>query len=128
VMIGDTHLSNLYIEGDGTPGFLDFLARVAPWVEEVTYFMGAALDIADRRNWEQDLLRHYLDRLAAYGVTPPSFESAWDAYRDTLLVGLFVWMTNGEHFQTEAANTANAARLGVAALDHDTWGRLGQRP
>jgi len=124
VMIGDTHMGNLYIEEDGTPGFLDFLARVSCWADEVSYFIGAALDMQDRREWERGLLQHYLDALAANGVTPPSFDEAWVIYGDNLLTGLFVWMTNGEHFQTEAVNTANAARLAAAVIDHGALERL----
>lgn len=124
VMVGDTHLSNLYLEADGTPGFLDFLSRVSCWADELSYFIGAALDMQDRRAWERDLLRHYLDTLALNGVTPPAFDDAWIAYGNNLLTGLFVWMTNGEHFQTEAVNTANAARLNAAMIDHGAWERL----
>lgn len=126
VMVGDTHLSNLYISPDGTAGFLDFLSRVGCWAEEVAYFVGAALDMPNRRAWERELLQHYLDELDRNGITPPSFEDAWGLYVDNLLVGLFVWMTNGEQFQTEWVNTANAARLNAAALDHNTWERLTQ--
>lgn len=124
VMVGDTHLSNLYIEADGTPGFLDFLSRVSCWADELSYFIGAALDMQDRRAWERDLLQHYLETLGSNGVTPPSFEEAWISYGDNLLTGLFVWMTNGEHFQVEAVNTANAARLNAAVIDHGAWDRL----
>jgi hypothetical protein len=124
VMIGDTHLSNLYIEEGGRPGFLDFLGRVGCWAEEISFFLCAGLDMQDRRSWERDLLREYLDTLAANGVTPPAFEQAWVTYGNNLLFGLFVWMTNGELFQTEAVNAANAARFAAAAIDHGVLERL----
>jgi hypothetical protein len=71
------------------------------------------------------LLRNYLDCLKTYDVEAPPFEEAWDAYVKELLFGYFVWLTNGPHFQTEAVNTANAARFAAAVVDNDTFGRLG---
>jgi len=120
VLMGDSHLGNLYFESDGTPGFLDFQSRVAPWSQEIAYFMAAALDIPDRRRWEGALLEHYLETLARHGVDAPQFDVAWHSYSRQLLFGLFVWLTNGPEFQTELVNTANAARLGCAVTDHRT--------
>jgi hypothetical protein len=125
VVLGDAHLGNMYMDADGTPGFLDLQARIGPWHQEVAYFMGSALDVLDRREWERPLLQHYLKQLASYGVEPPSFDDAWDAYVKELLLGYFVWLTNGPHFQTEAVNTANAVRFAMAVIDNDTFGRLG---
>lgn len=124
ILIGDCHLGNLFIEQDGTPGFLDFQCRVASWAQELSYFIGAGLDMDVRRAVERDLVARYLDRLREGGVAPPSFDDAWSAYCEAMLFGLFVWITNGEHFQTEAVNTANAARLAAAARDLDTLERL----
>lgn len=116
---GDTHLGNLYVEADGRPGFLDAQARRAPWYHDVPYHLIGALDIIDRRRWEQPLLSHYLHRLAAHGVTdPPSFDEAFDAYRRSIVYGLFIFMINETRFQTEAINTAYTARFAAAALDH----------
>lgn len=120
ILMGDAHLGNLYFEADGTAGFLDFQSRVAPWSQEIAYFLAAALDIPDRRRWESALLEHYLEQLATHGVDAPEFDVAWQAYGRQLLFGLFVWLTNGPEFQTELVNTANAARLGCAATDHRT--------
>ena len=122
---GDAHLGNLYLDADGTPGFLDWQPRRGPWALDVTYFITAALDIVDRRRWESALLQHYLGRLAVYGVEPPSFDAAFDAYRRDVVWGLLIWMLNGSHFQTEANNTAAATRFAMAMIDHDTFARLG---
>lgn len=122
---GDTHLGNLYIEADGKPGFLDAQVRRSPWYQDVAYHMTAALDIVDRREWEQALLSFYLQRLSRYGVaTPPSFDDAWEAYRREIAYGLFIFLINETRFQTEATNTAYAARFAAAAIDHDTFGLL----
>jgi len=121
---GDTHLGNLYVEADGTPGFLDAQIRRSTWAQDVAYHIVAALDIEDRRRWERGLLDYYLGRLAHYGVRPPGFEEAWLAYRCEIAYGLFVWMLNDNAFQTEAVNTFVNARFGAAASDHGTLALL----
>ncbi len=122
---GDMHLGNLYVDADGTPGFLDSQPRLGAWSIDVSYFLIAGLDLVDRRRWEGALLQHYLTCLAAEGVTPPSFDEAWAAYRRDVVWGLLIWMLNGSHFQTEANNTAAATRFAMAMIDHDTFGALG---
>jgi aminoglycoside/choline kinase family phosphotransferase len=122
---GDTHLGNLYIERDGTPGFLDMQMRRSPWYQDVAYHMTCALDVVDRRKWEQALLSYYLGRLAAYGVTDaPTFEHAWECYRRELAYGLFIFLINETRFQSEETNTANAVRFAMAAIDHGTFEAL----
>jgi uncharacterized protein YozE (UPF0346 family) len=117
---GDTHLGNLYFEADGTPGFFDAQTSRGPWQLEVNYHVVVALDIADRRRWEKPLLVRYLESLKAHGVAAPSFDEAWEAYRRETAYGYFIFAINENRFQTEAVNTAEAARFGAAALDHDT--------
>jgi Phosphotransferase enzyme family len=117
---GDTHLGNLYIERDGTPGFFDAQVARAAWHLEVSYHIACALDIPDRKAWEQALLVHYLEALKANGVDAPSFESAWLSYRRSLAYGYFIFLINETRFQTESVNTACAARFGAAMLDHGT--------
>ena len=117
---GDTHLGNLYEEPDGTPGFFDAQVARAPWQFEVTYHMVGALDVADRRGHERDLLRHYLGCLSAAGIDAPSFDDAFEAYRREIAYGLFIFLINETRFQPEAVNTAYTVRFGSAADDHDT--------
>jgi hypothetical protein len=117
---GDTHLGNLYIEANGTPGFFDAQVARAPWHLEVSYHIACALDIPDRKAWEQALLEHYLEALQANGIEAPGFESAWLSYRRSLAYGYFIFLINETRFQTEAVNTACAARFGAAMLDHGT--------
>ena len=49
-------------------------------------------------------------------------------YRILLLYGHFVWITNESHYQSDAINTANAARAGQAMLDHDVMALIAQLP
>jgi hypothetical protein len=123
---GDTHLGNLYFEADGTPGFFDLQIRRSCWFQDFTYHTICALDVEDRRNWERPLLEQYLSRLRAYGVAEtPGFDQAWEAYRREVIYGLFIFLINETRFQTEATNTAYAARFGAAAADLGSFELLG---
>lgn len=119
VLHGDIHLGNLYIERDGTPGFLDTLASRGPGMLEVSYHVSASLDSADRPRSEGALVQHYLDELARNGVDAPAFDEAMRQYGILLLYGYFIWMTTDPYMQTESVNTANAARVSAAMIDHD---------
>ena len=128
VLHGDIHLGNLYIEQDGTPGFLDTLASRGPGMLEVSYHISASVDAADRPRSEGALVQHYLDELARHGAAAPTFDDAMRQYGIFLLYGYFIWMTTESHYQTESVNTANAARVSAAMLDHDIVGLLGALP
>jgi len=125
VLHGDMHLGNLYLDSDGAPGFLDWQPRLAPWSVDVSYFLVAALDLVDRRRWEERLLGIYLAALAARGVAAPMFPEAWDAYRRDIVWGHLIWMLNGWAFQPESVNTAAATRFAMAMVDHGTFEMLG---
>lgn len=116
---GDTHLGNLYILADGSPGFFDAQVARTAWHHEVSYHVTCAADLADRARWEEDLLRIYLSALAGHGGPALDWDAAWLDYRRSLVWGLFIFLINEVRFQTEAVNTAYAARFGQAALDHD---------
>jgi hypothetical protein len=124
VLHGDVHLGNLYIDTDGAPGFFDPLASRGPGMLEVSYHVSASVDLADRARWEGDLVRHYLGELRASGAEPPPFDEAMRQYAIFLIYGLFIWMTTESHYQTEVVNTANAARVSAAMLDHDSIGLI----
>ena len=125
---GDFHLGNLYFDADGTPGVLDWQStRRGPWAHDFTYFLVSALDMAERREWEKPLLRHYLQQLALHRVQPPTFDAAWDCYITQIVYGLYYWLVNPVEFQAELNNCAVAPRFALAALDHDTFGRLAVR-
>ncbi len=120
---GDYHLGNLYFDADCTPGTLDWQSyRKGHWSHDVTYFMISALDIEDRRRWDRALLSHYLNRLAAHGVSAvPDFDTAYDAFRRQILDGLYFWLVNPVEFQAEENNCAVTPRFAMAALDHGTF-------
>lgn len=123
IIHGDCHFGNTYLYPDGSPGFVDWNIKRGPWHQDFSYFLVSALDIVDRRAWERPLLEYYLSRLAAYGVTPPSFDEALLGYRCDIMYGLLIWICNGDdnnQYQREPINTGNTARFVAAALDHDT--------
>lgn len=128
VLHGDIHLGNLYVDPDGAPGFFDTLAARGPGMMEVAYHVAAALDAADRRGAERGLMQHYLDELRRCEVAPPSIDEAMRQYGVLLLYGYFIWMTTESHYQPESVNTANAARVSAAMLDHDTAGLIAALP
>jgi hypothetical protein len=117
---GDTHLGNLYVEADGTPGFFDSLAGRAPAMLEITYHMVCALDTGDRRRWEGALVQHYLDTLVQCGVQAPSFDEAMHQFGVFLAFAYCIFIINESIFQTEAVNTAYTARISAAMIDHRT--------
>ena len=121
---GDTHLGNLYEDVDGTPGFFDSLAGRAPAMLEVTYHIGGALDTSDRPRWEAALVQHYLDELKQAGVDAPQFQEAMRQYAIFLVFGYCIFLINDAVFQSEAVNTAYAARFSAAMVDHDTMARI----
>jgi hypothetical protein len=120
VVHGDTHLGNLYVDPDGTPGFFDSLPGRGPAMEEICYHVCGALDLADRRRWEGALVQHYLEELGAAGVEPPAFEEAMGQYSVFLARGYLVFLCNEAVYQPEAINTAYVARFSAAMLDHGT--------
>lgn len=126
VIHGDTHLGNLFVRPGGTPGFFDAQPAMANPVMEVAYHVTAALDLADRRAAEETLLTRYLDRLSAGGVAVPAWADAWRWYRQFIAYGYFIFLINETRFQTEAVNTAYAARFGAAMLDHDVKAMVGR--
>ena len=95
---------------------------------EVSYYISASIDLADRRRWEGALVRHYLNELAHHGVAVPAFDEAMREYAIFLIYGHFVWLATESEHQSEEVKTANAARVGQAMLDCDTIGHIAILP
>jgi hypothetical protein len=120
VIDGDTHMGNMYIAKDGTPGFFDAMVHRAPPMTEISYMLVCGLDSLDRPKWERALVGHYLDELKRHGVQPPSFDETMFKYGAYLAQAYFVFIINESFFQPEAVNTAYVARITAAMLEHDT--------
>src|SRR5262249_42853040 len=58
-----------------------------------SYAMTVALEVDDRRAWEKELLRLYIDRIEQLGGPRLSFADAWRLYRLQMPSAL-AWWTN----------------------------------
>jgi aminoglycoside phosphotransferase (APT) family kinase protein len=120
---GDTHSGNIYLE-NGAAGLFDWqLAQRGSWALDVSYHIASVLETEDRRRYEDELLRGYLDHRAALGAPVVDPANAKDAYRRHLAYGYFLWSMT--QFTPEPITTATVRRLGHAVADHDTFGLLG---
>lgn len=61
----------------------------APSMRDAAYFLGNGLKIEDRRRWEKDLMREYIDELNRHSKhVKVSWEHAWEDYRRQSIYGL----------------------------------------
>jgi hypothetical protein len=121
---GDPHIGNVFLDGAGRPSFLDWqLVQRAPWYIDVGYHLCSALSVEDRRSREQDLVDHYLDRLAGGGVQLPSRDDVWAGLRRGILHGFFLWAITLK--VKPPITTELLTRLGTAVDDHDAFDVLG---
>jgi hypothetical protein len=128
----DLHLGNWLRDGDGRMGLYDWqcVAR-GSWALDYSYALAGALEPADRREWEEDLLRTYLARLSDAHVAAPSYDAAWLAYRQqpmhAFAFGLFT--LGGSRFEPELQprdyTLAAIGRIGQFLDDHLTLDALG---
>lgn len=89
---GDLHTGNIYEMPDGSAGLIDWqVVQRGHWAQDVAYHLATVLHPDDLAGAERDLLEHYLDRLAGYGVEPPDGDHAWWMYRAHLPYGFYLW-------------------------------------
>jgi aminoglycoside/choline kinase family phosphotransferase len=120
---GDAHVGNFFVERNGDPGMADFQCVQRGHVtHDLATFMGSALDIIDRREHEQMLLRRYLAQLQRLGVAAPDFDEIWLGYRRHLLYALAVWLFTTDGYQPQLHLVTNIFRYSMAALDLDSLG------
>jgi hypothetical protein len=118
VIHGDAHVGNVFLDADSTPALLDWqLVQRGGWYLDVGYHIASTLTVDERRQAERDLLRHYLDALAAQGVDPPPWDQSWRAMAFGMLHGLFLWGITTK--QPRAVIATLLHRLGTAVADHD---------
>ena len=116
VIHGDAHVGNLFLDAGGIASLVDWqLVQRGKWYFDVGYHIASTLTVEERRRSERDLLRHYLDALASYGVTPPPWDEAWRAIAGGMLHGFFLW---GITTKVEPAIIVTLLhRLGTAVAD-----------
>jgi hypothetical protein len=119
---GDAHAGNVWEGPDGI-GLVDWqVLQRCNWSIDIAYHISAALDVEERRRAERDLLRYYLDRVAAHGGTPPNEETAWRLYRESLVYGFLMWAMT-LRVEPEIVNQF-VTRTGLAVADHDSFNLL----
>lgn len=90
---GDVHPGNWYVAADGTMGLYDWQCSVrGGWARDIAYALASHLTVADRRNWERDLVARHGERLAEAGIEPPAADEAYLAYRQQMLNALWMWI------------------------------------
>lgn len=129
---GDLHVANTYLTGQGTVGVCDWQCGLrGSWAHDYAYIVATALEVDDRRAWEQELLDFYLDRLAAAGGKGPSPKQSWDAYRRALFYPYFAWLyTLGRSrlqpkFQPEDISLTLIGRIATAIDDLASFSAVG---
>jgi thiamine kinase-like enzyme len=101
----DLHLGNWLRDANGQMGLYDWqCVAKGSWALDYSYAIGGSLTTGDRREWQEDLLRLYLEQLKHYGAAPvPSFDEAWLAYQQqpmhALAFALFTF--GGSRFEPE---------------------------
>jgi hypothetical protein len=126
VLHGDTHLGNLFFEGDD-PGFIDWqVARAGAGIRDVAYFTSSSLDINVRRTVERRLVERYAERLEAAGIGV-DFDWLWALYR----AGFTEFYTSavaaseaGKRAQDPEVCRVGVERAAAACEDHDSFGIL----
>jgi len=120
---GDPHVGNTYLVPDGELGFLDWACcRRGNWAFDVGYFIVSALDVADCRAHEADLVEEYRRELDVPPEDRPTREQAWLRYRTTPAYGLAVWVATGSsvNYQSSEICANLVHRYGSAFVDLDT--------
>ena len=78
---GDIRADNMFFDGDRLK-VVDFqFASRGAGAADVAYLVSQGLPTEVRRGHDEVLVREYLERLAAHGVTDYSFDEAWRHYR-----------------------------------------------
>jgi aminoglycoside phosphotransferase (APT) family kinase protein len=128
---GDVHLKNWYVAGDGRMGLGDWqCASRGHWGRDVAYAIATALTPENRRAWERDLLRFYLERMQAAGGPRTSFDAGWTRYREQLISALTWWTVTLKppeaipDMQPEETTYEFIRRIAIAMDDVDSLGSL----
>jgi len=124
---GDCHIGNFYVTGAGQMGICDWQVVLrGSWGLDIAYVIGAALKVEDRRRWERDLLKFYLEELKKGGVQTPTFAKSFEIYKQQFMYPLFAWLCTIGHsawqplMQPNSVSLVMVARLAAAIEDHDT--------
>jgi len=128
----DVHLKNWYVAKNGAMGLSDWqIASVGHWSRDLIYTMTTALTVENRRKWEKELVRLYLDKMAERGVPQVSEEETWTNLRQQLFSALAFWTITLNpapgmpDMQPLRTTQAFLRRLYAAITDHEALKSFG---
>lgn len=88
----DVHLKNWYITPQDRLGLADWqLTTVGHWSRDFVFSTTTALTVEQRRDWQLELLRMYIDLMEESGVGRISFDDAVTNIRQQLFTALAFW-------------------------------------
>ncbi|GAA5054225.1 aminoglycoside phosphotransferase family protein [Nocardia callitridis] len=128
---GDPHIGQTYRTADGRMGFVDWqVVMRGGWAHDFAYTVNSGCEPEDRRAWDHDLLKAYLDELGDLDGAAPSFDEAWLTYRRQSLFAYAAWAftigraTYQPKMQSEQTCLTLLQRITTAIDDHDSLGAL----
>lgn len=120
----DVHIGNWYRTGAGRMGLCDWQCPSrGHWSRDFAYAVSAALRSEDRRAWERDLLRHYIEVFEAQSGHRLDFDDSFTLYRQQLFHALTMWTITLCHspflpsMQPEDMTLAMIERIATALSD-----------
>lgn len=123
----DVHIGNWYQTGAGRMGLCDWqCAAQGHPSRDLAYALSGALEIDDRRAWEADLVRRYVERLSSTAGRTFDVDDVFRNYRFQMLHALLMWtptLCHSEHLpdmQPEAASLCMIERMTAAIDDLDS--------
>ncbi len=84
---------------------------------DAAYFLGGSVEIADRRQWEKELVAEYGDHLAALGI-PLGFDECWAQYREQSMHGLMITILGASFSSPEERGDAMFLAMIQRHLQH----------
>ena len=117
---GDAHLGNACILPGEQASFLDWqTTMIGFWAHDVSYFLTAAMTVADRRVHERDLVAHYGQRVERVGwQTGPGDRPGSNTV--AMRFTTFCWFPCNPEWQPEEVAATNTERAVAAIQDLDT--------
>ena len=129
---GDCHAGQTYQTREGAMGLADWQGLLqGTWAMDFAYLVNSGLEPADRRAWQEDLLRHYITELPKHGGPVLDYDEAFLAYRHQSFWPYTAWaFTIGRAFyqpkmQPVPTCLAIVGRTATAIDDLDAFAAVG---
>ena len=120
---GDTHIGNTYALPDGNAGLYDWqLMSRGYFMHDVSYIIITGLSVAERRQYQHELINFYLDQLQQHGVVDaPNVDQAFTEFRYAAVWCLYIgWLTTPIENYGWDITVCNHVRLTNAYRDLDS--------